>query len=107
MWLCYCRYAVLGVHPGQGQSVKISDQPVIFKDKDENNNEREHDIMLLKLPSPAPTNIQPVELPDCNNPPKRRILFFFARPVVQVAGYGVTNTGPNKERSEIHFVYLT
>ncbi|XP_049426947.1 complement factor D-like [Epinephelus fuscoguttatus] len=58
--------AVLGVHPGPGQTVQITAPPVIYTDS--SNNGVSHDIMLLKLPNLA--QIQPVPLPDCQNPPK-------------------------------------
>uniref|UniRef100_A0A3Q1H6D1 Peptidase S1 domain-containing protein n=1 Tax=Anabas testudineus TaxID=64144 RepID=A0A3Q1H6D1_ANATE len=58
-------YAVLGVHSGTITIEKITEPPVIFKDKDDNNNDRTHDLMLLKLPSP--TKIKPVGLPDCKS----------------------------------------
>ncbi|XP_044047450.1 mast cell protease 1-like [Siniperca chuatsi] len=56
--------AVVGVHPGPGQTVQITAPPEIFRD----NNQRTHDIMLLKLPNPI-TQIRPVGLPDCKKRP--------------------------------------
>lgn len=73
MSLCYCRYAILGVHSGPEELVQIEDPPVIFEDKDENNNNRIHDIMLLKLPSRF-KHFQTVGLPDCEKRPKMWVL---------------------------------
>lgn len=68
MSLYYCRYAVLGVHPGAGRKVEQIIDYEIFEDQDHNKNDRYHDIMLLKLSSP--TDIKPVQLPDCSKGPK-------------------------------------
>ncbi|KAL7404348.1 hypothetical protein ABVT39_013478 [Epinephelus coioides] len=80
-------YAVLGVHPGPGTQVKITAPPVIYTA----NNVR-HDIMLLKLPNP--TQIQPVPLPDCQDPPKEG-------DAVQIAGYGPTTAGPDDAKPRV------
>lgn len=55
------RYAVVGVHPGQGKltAVKI-DQKNIFP------HDQKDDIMLLKLPN-AITDIESVDLPTCED----------------------------------------
>ncbi|XP_026215383.1 snake venom serine protease KN13-like [Anabas testudineus] len=85
-------YAVLGVHSGTITIEKITEPPVIFKDKDDNNNDRTHDLMLLKLPSP--TKIKPVGLPDCKSiqstPPH-------IGDKVQVAGYDAPATDPDNK----------
>ncbi|XP_042341713.1 trypsin I-P1-like [Plectropomus leopardus] len=78
-------YATLGVHPGPGKEVKITDDPVIFTDGDG----RRHDIMLLKLPKK--TDITPIKLPDCEHTPQVDYL-------VQMAGHGPTQMGSNSER---------
>lgn len=83
-------YAVLGVHPGPGQQVKITAPPEIYTDKDSNNNLRSHDIMLLRLP--RPTQIRPIALPNCQRRPK------LGRKV-NIAGHAATTGGPNKERT--------
>ncbi|XP_026216131.1 cationic trypsin-like [Anabas testudineus] len=80
-------YAVLGVHPGPGQVVKIIEPAVIFKEK--NTNERTHDLMLLKLPSP--TKVRPVRLPECKRQPT-------IGQKVQMAGFGATAVGRNNRR---------
>ncbi|KAL7404656.1 hypothetical protein ABVT39_017669 [Epinephelus coioides] len=77
--------ATLGVHPGPGTPVQITAPPVIYTD----NNGVSHDIMLLKLPNP--TQIHPVPLPDCKNPPK-------VGDAVQIAGHAATTAGRNNER---------
>nr|XP_046229438.1 glandular kallikrein-like [Scatophagus argus] len=78
--------AYLNVHPDQKASkeTKISAVPEIFYD----NNGR-HDVMLLQLPEP--TDITPVQLPDCERRPK-------VGDKVQVAGFGATAAGPNNKR---------
>ncbi|XP_026027571.1 anionic trypsin-2-like [Astatotilapia calliptera] len=87
---------IVGVHPGPGQ--KNIWKTNIFN--------RKHDIMLLELSKPL-TGIQPVALPDCNNPPKKG-------DVVQVAGLGgyrVNATGhtlpgqpPHLQCADMHVV---
>ncbi|KAI3352547.1 hypothetical protein L3Q82_005492 [Scortum barcoo] len=75
--------ALLGVHPDENKATEqIIQHHVIFTDKDANNNDRTHDIMLLKLPTP--TNIKPVNLPDCRNHPNRGA-------TVRVAGFADRN----------------
>ncbi|XP_044201449.1 trypsin-4-like isoform X3 [Thunnus albacares] len=81
--------AVLGVHHGKADSVRIKAQPEIFTDYDKKNNKRSHDIMLLKLPSP--TRIRPVPLPSCRKGPKIE--------KVQIAGHAATTGGPNNIRT--------
>lgn len=63
-------FAALSVHPGgSAKEVRITAEPVIYRDKDKNNNIRPHDIMLLQLPTPS--GIQPIALPDCGHRPKK------------------------------------
>ncbi|XP_030600694.1 thrombin-like enzyme gyroxin B2.1 [Archocentrus centrarchus] len=81
-------YAHLGIHPhpSQGQKVKVTEK-FIFQDKNGN-----HDIMLLKLPTlSTPSNIQPVALPDCSNPPN-------IGDVIQVAGLGCYTVDVNYKK---------
>ncbi|KAM9723578.1 kallikrein-1-like isoform 2-T2 [Menidia menidia] len=70
-------FAVLGVHPGPGTKVEITETPVIITD----HNDKKDDIMLLKLPKA--TNLHPVvRLPavGCQKPaPGTKI---------QIAGHG-------------------
>ncbi len=54
-------WAVLGVHPGEGEKVEIATRPEMYGDK----NNMLHDIMLLQLPKSV-TN-PTVNLPDCKN----------------------------------------
>ncbi|KAL3996901.1 bis(5'-adenosyl)-triphosphatase [Sarotherodon galilaeus] len=76
--------AIVGVHPGPGQVQEVAKKKIfktsIWKTNILNIFNRKHDIMLLELSEPL-TGIQPVALPDCNNPPK-------IGDVVQVAGLG-------------------
>lgn len=58
-------FAYVGIHPGPGKRVTITDQ------KRFGHTGAEPDIILLKI-SPPETTIQPVQLPekvDCDNPP--------------------------------------
>ncbi|KAM8771692.1 kallikrein-6-like isoform 2-T4 [Acanthopagrus schlegelii] len=76
-------FANVSGHPGSpAQEVQIRAEPVIYTDRDS----RSHDLMLLQLPSPS--SVQPVALPDCEDPPK----------TVEIAGHGVTTGGPNDGR---------
>ncbi|XP_060922976.1 kallikrein 1-related peptidase b21-like [Limanda limanda] len=59
--------AYIGVNPIPNQnlrSVEITGQHEIFTDV----TGQQHDLMLLKLPNPE-LNIDPVQLPNCTNPP--------------------------------------
>lgn len=67
--LCTCRtmFANLSVHQGGPQKeVQITAEAEIYTDTSTG---RVHDIMLLQLPSSS--DIQPIKLPDCDEPPKR------------------------------------
>lgn len=77
--------AVLGVHPGTGQTVvQIKEPPVIYSDTN-----GDHDIMLLKL-SKATDAITPIQLPDCSAHLKIN--------AVQIAGYGPTTADSTGKR---------
>ncbi|XP_073332089.1 granzyme F-like [Pagrus major] len=83
--------AVVGVHPRtqpgtQPVTMLITAPPVMYGDDEK----RIHDIMLLKLPTP--TEIKPVDLPDCNKKP-------MLGDEVQIAGFAATTIGPNNERA--------
>ncbi|CAB1440679.1 unnamed protein product, partial [Pleuronectes platessa] len=75
--------AYIGVHPAFPNKVAIKDPAEIFNDG------KQHDLMLLKLPKAVGN--KPVQLPDCQHPPK-------IGAVVQVAGHGRTKLGPNNEK---------
>ncbi|XP_036960404.1 kallikrein-6-like [Acanthopagrus latus] len=76
-------FANVSGHPGSpAQEVQITAEPVIYTDRDS----RSHDLMLLQLPDSS--SVQPVALPDCEDPPK----------IVEIAGHGATTGGPNDER---------
>uniref|UniRef100_A0A669EJN3 trypsin n=1 Tax=Oreochromis niloticus TaxID=8128 RepID=A0A669EJN3_ORENI len=83
-------FANLSVHQGgPEQEVQITAEAEIYTDKDTSTG-RVHDIMLLQLPSSS--DVQPIKLPDCDEPPKRR--------VVDVSASGscvLTDTDPSSE----------
>ncbi|XP_019210821.2 thrombin-like enzyme gyroxin B2.1 [Oreochromis niloticus] len=70
--------AFLGIHQGPVKVVKVKTQN-IFYTKILKFIESKKDIMLLKLDTPS--DITPVDLPDCANPPE-------LKETVRVAGYG-------------------
>ncbi|CAI5686374.1 unnamed protein product [Oreochromis niloticus] len=79
-------FANLSVHQGgPEQEVQITAEAEIYTDKDTSTG-RVHDIMLLQLPSSS--DVQPIKLPDCDEPPKR----------VEIAGYGAITGLANEKR---------
>ncbi|XP_047433375.1 beta-fibrinogenase brevinase-like [Mugil cephalus] len=105
---------VLGVHPGPGEKVDITTEPEIYR-KRHIFRKKIHDIMLLRLP--VTTQIEPIDLADCNAKPElgdKDLSGVHGPPQapqapvtlqidtmgheVQIAGHASTRTGNNKER---------